>query len=570
MQNLNQANLQEELLKQWAEQVRRSPVPVFLSMALVAYMASEYVSAWFWGGWLLLVLATQVVRWSVFRQLPLKTHIPVEKRIRVADLINLGGTILHSVSFIWFPLFSPYQAAVQCMLILGMGVGSVMMSAGYPPWARAHVFFGLVPMFSFWAWSGVAGPGGNTAMFLALIGIGYCTTVLRIADHIFSLYKASFKTREQLEIALERAEAAGRAKTRFLASASHDLRQPIHALALLSAALAMKKLDESTRQLVDNINASVEALTYELDGLLDISKLDAGIVNVNRTNVGLTPLLQRLHEGLASLAERRGTKLLLDCPPNLFVWTDRVLLERILVNIINNAIHHNADCIVTVRVRLVGSGVQLVVSDTGRGIDPSEHENVFEEFYQLENLERDRGKGLGLGLSIVRRLDDLLGLKMVFESAPGWGTRFTFSLPAADPNQVGTPQGGPSLHSLESLVVLVVDDEQAVRDGMRAILEERGCEVVLVDGTEAAVAAASSNKPDIALVDLRLRNRDDGLITIDRLQALYPELPVVIISGDTAPDRLLAVSKRNIPVLTKPVLIGPLEEAIIRHCFPKL
>ena len=116
--------------------------------------------------------------------------------------------------------------------------------------------------------------------------------------------------------------------------------------------------------------------------------------------------------------------------------------------------------------------------------------------------------------------------------------------------------------------MLVVDDEAAVREGMRALLENLGCRVATADSSDTAVASAAAEKPDIALVDLRLRNHDDGLMTIERLRHLNPQMPAIIISGDTAPDRLLAISKEHIPVLIKPVLIGPLKEAIIRNCFP--
>jgi len=568
LQNTIQTTLREELLKQWAEQIKRSPPPVILSMGLIAYMASDYVSPWLWGSWFFLVLVVQGVRWSTFRALPDKTEIPVEQRLRRVENINLAGTILHSLSLFCFPLFSPYQGAVLSMLFIGLGVGSVMMSAGYAPFARAHVFFGLTPLFALWGWSGLFGPGGTTALIVTVVGAGYSAIVLRIAHQIFGLYSETFDTRIKLEYALERAEAAGRAKTRFLASASHDLRQPIHALALFSAALATRPLDENTAEIARNINASVEALSYELDGLLDISKLDAGIMAVNRNDFRLASLLRRLQQDFAPLAHARDTTIVVDCPANAMIRTDGALLERILSNLVTNAILHNAHCTVTMAAAPAGSHWRLVVADNGRGIEPSEHQNIFEEFYQLENRERDRGKGLGLGLSIVRRLSDLLELQMEFESAPGKGALFRFTVPASERGAADEPDAARADPSLASRTVLVVDDEQSVRDGMRAILEELGCKVLAADGTQAAIAAARAEKPDIALVDLRLRNRDDGLTTIDRLRELYPELPVVIISGDTAPDRLLAASTRNIPVLTKPVLLGPLKEAIAFNCRP--
>lgn len=568
LQDVIQPDLQEALLKQWAEQIKRSTVPVSLSMALVAYMAAEYVSAWYWGVWLALVVATQGLRLYAFTRLPDRTHIPVEKRIDTAVAINLGGTLLHSVSLLWFPLFTPFQAAMQSMLFIGMGVASVMGAAGFPPWARAHVFFGLIPIFSLWAWSGLFGDGGRPALFLAIIGVGYCTTVFRLASQTFRLYRESFETRKQLEVALEKAEAAGRAKTRFLASASHDLRQPIHALALFSAALTARKLDDNTSNIVSNINASIEALSYELDGLLDISKLDAGIVTVTRSNFCLASVMRRLQGEYSPLAENRSITINLDCPDRAVVNSDGTLLERVLRNLIVNAIHHNTHCVVLLRLVRGEGGWHLALSDTGRGIDPSEHENIFEEFYQLENLERDRNKGLGLGLSIVRRLSQLLDIHMEFDSALGRGTTFEFKIPERIPQQNEEVEIASTSGSLESLVILVVDDELSVREGMRSILESLGCKVTTTESTDTAISAASAEKPDIVLADLRLRNQDNGLIAIERLRSLYPGLPAIIISGDTAPERLLAVSEANIPVLVKPVLVGPLKDAILQNCYP--
>ncbi len=571
VQLIKQTSLDEELLKQWALQVRRSPIPVIPSMGLIAYMASQYVSAWYWGSWFILVVAMQGLRWAVFRSLPEETHIPEHKRMRTAIRINLAGTLLHSVSLAWFPLFSPFQAAVQSMLFMGMGVGSVMMSAGYPPWARQQAYFSLAPLFAMWIWSGAFGAGGITALFLGIIGVGYTALILQIAKNAFELYNESFDNRAQLEVALERAEAAGRAKTRFLASASHDLRQPMHALSLFSAALATRQLEDETTEIVDNINASVEALSYELDGLLDISKLDAGIVEVNRTHVRLSGLLRRLLDEFSTPASNRGIRTRLECPEDAIADTDGALLERIFRNLVSNAINHNTNCDLVMRVTGKGDSWHIVVEDNGRGIDPAKHGRIFEEFYQLENPERDRSKGLGLGLSIVRRLSELLDARMTFESSAGLGTRLGFTIDAVnEKSPVPAPQDpGENVRDLlTGLAVLVVDDEISVRSGMSTLLGNLGCRVLLADGTESAVEVASKSEPDIVLADFRLRDDDTGLAAIERLRVIYPGIPAIVISGDTAPDRLQEISRSGIPVLVKPVLIGPLQEAIVQGCFP--
>jgi CheY-like chemotaxis protein len=281
--------------------------------------------------------------------------------------------------------------------------------------------------------------------------------------------------------------------------------------------------------------------------------------------------LQRLLEEFASLAEKKAIGMRLDCPESAMVNTDGTLLERMIRNLVTNAINHNSRCDLVLQVVPAGSQWRLVVKDTGRGIDPSQHEHIFEEFYQLENRERDRTKGLGLGLSIVRRLSELLELDMQFRSVPGEGTEFGFTIDAAKPAETTGAAAAPVLPSrelLRSLLVLVVDDEKSVREGMSSLLGNLGCRVMTAEDTGKALAAAAEQEPDIALVDARLRDRDSGLDTIKGLRELYPGLPAVIISGDTAPDRLLEFDRAKIPVLVKPVLVGPLQEALVENCFP--
>lgn len=404
------------------------------------------------------------------------------------------------------------------------------------------------------------------ALLVSAVGFAYTATLYSIARRIYRLQKESFQNRVRLENTLARAEAAGNAKTRFLAAASHDLRQPIHALSLFSATLGMRNLDLRTTQIAQSIDAAVKALAYQLDALLDISKLDAGIVTANKTRFNLSDFLVRLRDEFATQAEDREIKLQLECPVNAIVNTDHALLERIIRNLIGNAINHNMDCTIQLVVDRSADHWELSVADTGRGIPREEQGKIFEEFYQLENPERDRSKGLGLGLAIVQRLSELLELDMQFESETGWGTRFKLHL-TADVAQPGTFNGVHTRRtSLEGLSVLVVDDESAVRDGMKVLLEVLGCHVQIAGSTSAAISLATSHKPDLALVDLRLRDHDSGINTIDRLHHLYPGLPAIIISGDTAPDRLQQAKKAGIPVLSKPVLFEPLKDAISKAC----
>ena len=568
MEKCEDATPESELLALLSSQAAHTPIITVVSAAIITYMAYQQAPGlgWLWGLWMATVVSMQLVRVIIIRGLPANTEVSSRKRLQTVAQLNMGNTILFSLSLVFFPLFTPFQAAVQSMLFIGMGVASIVPALGFMPFVLAHLLLGLVPLFAMWAWSGLYGPGGVTAMLVSLAGLSYTATLYYISRRIYRVQRQSFENRLELESALARAEAAGNAKTRFLAAASHDLRQPIHALSLFSATLGMRNLDPRTTQITESIDAAVKALAYQLDALLDISKLDAGIVTASKSRFNLNDFLLRLRDEFATQAEDREIKLQMECPRNAIVNTDHALLERIIRNLLNNAIVHNMDCTIQLAVTRQGEQWHLSVADTGRGIPREEQGNIFEEFYQLENPERDRSKGLGLGLAIVQRLSQLLELEMEFESETGWGTRFTLHL-AADIAEPGTYNGVYAQRTtLDGLSVLVVDDEYAVRDGMKVLLEVLGCHVQVAGSTSAAISLATSHKPDLALVDLRLRDHDSGLNTIDRLRHLYPGLPAIIISGDTAPDRLQKAKKTGIPILSKPVLVEPLKDAMSKAC----
>jgi signal transduction histidine kinase len=562
----NQQTLEHELLELLASQVRHAPIPVILAMGLIAYMASDYVSPWIWGIWLVAVVALQLVRGVVFCRLPQSQRGSAKARLHTAVLINTSNTLLHSLSLCMFPLFTPFQGAVQSILFVGMGVASIATTVGFRPFTLAHVFLGLTPLYSLWMWSGIAGDGDTTALFMGIIGLGYGATLVVVASGVFRMHQETFNNKQQLQVALEKAESSDRAKTRFLASASHDLRQPIHALSLFTATLGMRALDERSGQIVEKMQSAVQALSYQMDALLDISKLDAGIVTVRNESVFLLPFLQLLQEESAETAQSNNITQTIECSENARANIDVALLERVVRNLLSNAISHNKNCTVLLRVNKEGDNWQLTVSDTGSGIPLQEQGRIFEEFYQLENPERDRGKGLGLGLAIVDRLVRLLDLDMQFESTPGIGTEFRLRLPGSQVITQVKKQPSPRSASLSDLSVLVVDDESAVREGMQVLLEAMGCNVITADSTDSALAVAEAGWPDLALVDFRLRGDDSGLIAIERLRKIHAGLPAIIISGDTSPARLREAQAAGVLLLSKPVQVGPLREAIAATC----
>jgi signal transduction histidine kinase len=565
---VGQASLDEELLDIIASQVRSFPYTVVLFMGVIAYMIYGHLpdQPWTWGGWLGAVIASQLYRAYRLPKLARETHKPAARRAREAAAINFAGTAIQCLSLLAFPLFTPFEASVQTMMFVGIGVGSIVTALGWTPFTLTHVLLCLLPMFSLWGWSGVYGSAGTLGILVAVVGLAYSTTIWLAGKRLFQMNRDFYANRAALADALDEAERAGAAKTRFLAAASHDLRQPIHTLSLFSGALNMRRLDSRTRHISENIDGAVKALSSQLDALLDMSKLDAGVVPVNREKMDLAALLHRLEEGIRDVARAAGIEIRRRCPPEAHTITDEALLERILSNILTNAVTYNTDCALEIDVEPLGDDWQLTIADTGAGIDPKEHPHIFEEFYQVQVPGRERGRGLGLGLSIVARLASLLDLKMTFRSQPGQGTAFGFTLPRVDVTLSHLPEerepGGP----LSGIRALVVDDEKTVRDGMRLLLEMLGCEVDLAHGTDGALACARAAVPNIALVDYRLRGKDSGLHTIRRLREECPDLPAIIISGDTGPERLREARTAGVMLLSKPVDRDSLHDAIAITC----
>ena len=187
---------------------------------------------------------------------------------------------------------------------------------------------------------------------------------------------------------------------------------------------------------------------------------------------------------------------------------------------------------------------------------------MFEEFYQLDNPERDRTRGFGLGLSIVKRLSDLLGLRLEMTSAPGKGTTFRLHLAASARGPVDAAPSDAVASRLAGLHVLVVDDEGHVRLGMKTLLEGMGCRATVVESTARAVEAAGADRPDVVVADFRLRGDDNGIAAVRSVRALYPDVPAILLSGDTAPDRLREAEEAGIALLHKPVAVAALSQAI--------
>lgn len=364
---------------------------------------------------------------------------------------------------------------------------------------------------------------------------------------------------DALRLKKEEAESATLAKSRFLSAASHDLRQPIHALGLFIARLGQLPMDGKVRELVGNLESSVQAMQDLLDGLLDLSRLESGAVAVNRDTVSVGAMFDAVRSALAPLAAAKGLRLRVR-NSNVWVCTDRLLLQRIVMNLVHNAIRytHSGSVLLTCRPANSGKNARIEVWDSGIGISPEHQSDIFREFYQVGNAGRDRGRGLGLGLSIVERSARLLGHEFALRSNLGCGTRFSICAPmAAAPGDrlLARDEIAVEPLGLHGLRVMVIEDDAMARDAIEALLQAWGCQVHAAPGLEQADNAVQTGfVPDVIVSDYRLGETDNGLTTIAALRALVgTNVPACLMSGDTDGGLMQAARDAGLILLHKPV-----------------
>ena len=377
---------------------------------------------------------------------------------------------------------------------------------------------------------------------------------------------------EQLAEQVRIAQQANAEKTRFLTAASHDLRQPMHAIALFGAVLEQELQQHRLQRSATQLMQAVNALSQSLDAMLDISRLDAGAITPAIQATPLNTIFQSLNHTFAPAAEQRGLQLRLRASP-LWLRTDPALLHRLLANLVDNALKYTQHGGVLLVARARGAVAWIDVRDTGIGIDAAHHPHLFQEFYQVDNPGRDRSRGLGIGLSIVQRLSQLLDHPVQLHSRPGRGSRFRVIVPiAAEPAPQPPPPQADARQppALLPRRVLLVDDEGAIAQAMAALMHTHGVTlahaVTAAQAREQLHAARATGQPFDALVcDLRLAEGADGLaLALQLRQQQQPPLPTVIVSGETAPAALQRVQDKGLSLLHKPVAATTLLNTLAR------
>ncbi len=351
------------------------------------------------------------------------------------------------------------------------------------------------------------------------------------------------------------AELAVTAKNKFIATASHDLRQPLHALGLYLDVLETKLEGKDEIALITKIKNSSNALSVLFNSLLDLSRLDAGVVEVESIHFPVNRMLSSLQEEFQEVAADKSLQIKFQ-QSNAVLYTDTVLLERILRNLIQNAITYTPEGSVEVRCELLEQFLRIEIADTGPGIPQIEQNAIFSEYYQLEHDGRRTTIGLGLGLAIVRRLVDLLEVKFDLQSTSGEGSVFSLELPLGDVSQVVDEVTSTKNTEISGYTILIIDDDADILDGMSHVLDAHGCKPVTAKSAIEAIEKLTRHdlSPTMIVADYRLEQGQTGDVAIESVREEFnQDIPAIIVTGDTSPDRLKEATSSGFRLLHKPV-----------------
>lgn len=517
--------------------------------------------------WVACVLLTVCIRLGVyyyFLRIPIDSRSDIAWLNRLRILLFSTALTVGTLPLVVLPLdATAQQFALMFFVALTISTATAVVYAPYD--LLAYCVYTAGVLFPVIGYAIFAGRWLEAALMVAII-----STALPMARRTHEIVSGTLEARESLkfekaaaERAREEAELANRAKSRFLAAASHDLRQPVHALTLFVTALREGWDKPDARKLVDRIEDSVSALDQLFNALLDVSKLDAGIITPRIETFQLQPLLNRMEVDYGPAAMDKGLKLHVQTC-GVSVTSDSALLERVLRNLLSNAVRYTDTGAVKMNCIAGASTVRIEVEDSGIGIPKAHLDEIFQEFFQVDNPERDRSKGLGLGLAIVKRVCQILDHPLAVRSTVGAGSVFTVEVPLGE-RAAGSFTSSTQELGLKGAFVLVVDDEAAVLEATRVLLTSSGCHVLTAaSGTEALrVVGQHERALDAVISDYRLRSGETGLEVIAAIRdALSERIPALLITGDTSPERLREAASSGYPILHKPAEPGALRQVL--------
>ncbi len=413
------------------------------------------------------------------------------------------------------------------------------------------------------------------ATIFAIVGCVYGLKLNQIYMEVLYQREENQRLLDALSKEKQQVETISREKTRILAAASHDLRQPMQAMRLFEGLLAERLTDSKQQTLLNKLSQSSKNLASLLEALLDVAKLDAGAVQTQPQPVALNQLFRQLYQRYADIADTQDIELHY-VETRQYLFTDPEQLNRILSNLLDNAIKHmGRPGKILLGIRRHGNDLRLEIWDNGKGIPQHEQQRIFEAFYQLDNPERNRTKGVGLGLSIVKRLTDLLGCELRLVSTPNLGCRFMLDIPARLRLTEGSPTAlTPHTHDTQLAqsppqnlhTLLLLEDDSEVAHALSAALSAWGLDVRVASNTHKALQHLNGWLPDMLVSDYQLEGGETAIMALSTLgEHIATPLPTLILTGNTNPIIIRELQQRQLPTLYKPIHIETLKHAIHTH-----
>lgn len=478
---------------------------------------------------------------------------------------GLGGIFLTNVNDV-------VSVFTTSMMILGITLGGVSPQSAYRRSYVGLATFVMLPYGMFmllWAPWPMSATGAGVLFGYAFFMSSSARVELATRDAI--AVRQNRALTEQLQAQRDELQKVSEDKTRFLAATSHDLAQPLHAQGFFLAALREKLTESDQLDLLAKVEASWRGLGNLLDGLVDVSRLDAGAIVADQRNLDLGALTSRVAEEFSAVAAEKDVELQVSTEATN-VETDPILYARVIRNLLSNAIKFtDPGGRIDVLVVPAGERVDVTIADTGCGIPLDKQDAVFGEYVQLGNRERNREKGLGLGLSIVRRLTELLHIDMSLTSEVETGTTFVLQVPATVTSVPGGVDaeilGQDESWSVGNLCILIVDDEDAIRSGMATLLSSWGCQVLSAGSGDDAVNLLGTEHatPDVLIVDRRLQGVETGMEVVERVRdELNEDIPVILMTGDISVE-VEDIAMQNLKLLHKPV-----EPSLVRRLLSEI
>ena len=524
----------------------RSPIATILSLlfAILTVTLLNYIEPTRYSGvWVASVAAVNCLPFvyiAIQRRHPFNT-----RNIRKYLLLNTfnalaSGLVWGSGMVVLTNVTQNFSIGISFIVIFAYSTAAIVSHGAFPrSYAAAAGTASLI--YGIYLIAAAPSPQSNFGFAIILMFVFYFV----IAKNFSRVTIANLVTQQQNRTMMEELKAQRDAieksnedKTRFLAATSHDLAQPLHAQGNYITALRGKLNRPEQHELLEKVEASWRSMGHMLDGLVDISKLESGAVATDTGRVELSGLVSDVFDEFKQVADEKQIRLTVNSE-TCFADTDPYLFSRIVRNVLSNAIKFTpSGGEVTATVGTNSGRIDVAISDTGIGIPAQSHAEIFEEYVQLHNPERDRQKGLGLGLSIVRRLCDLLTIEFRLQSEPSKGTVFTFSVPKAENQDADLAPTTEEVAALR-MSALVIDDERAILDSMSVVLSDWGCEVYCAHSEEEAIGLIRTLdlRPEIVIADLRLRDHASGLDAIAQIRSMLGEdVPAVVMTGNV--DRL--------------------------------